>query len=59
MYIVLTKDPNTGKKEAFETEWYEYENHYNPDYEMIVIDLSEHRVSFDGKHWDEIEEDHL
>lgn len=58
-YIVITTDPLTGHKEAFKTNWFEAENHYNPDYQMVVIDLSKDLVTFDGETWDDIESDHL
>lgn len=42
---------------AFYTNWYDYENNYVLG--MIVINLFTVKISFDGKTWNEIEEDHL
>lgn len=44
-------------KEAFLTNWYEYENNYSAG--MIVVDADKHLVTFDGINWKQIEEDHL
>lgn len=43
--------------EAFLTKWYSYENNYEPG--MIVVDIANWLVTFDGETWNEIEEDHL
>jgi len=58
-YIVITRNPLTGVQQAFSSEWFETENHYNPDYDMIVIDRARNEITFDGITWEEIEEDHL
>ena len=41
------------------TKWFEPENHFNPDIEMIVYDLVEYKFTTDGKTWHDIEADHL
>lgn len=58
-YYVICEDPITGKRSAFATDWYDYENLYNPEYKMIILDWEKDLISFDGKTWEEIEEDHL
>ena len=46
-------------KSAFTTNWFDYENNYNPDYNMIVIDKTRGLITFDGETWQDIEEDSL
>ncbi len=58
-YLVIVQDPTTGKQSAFYTNWFDADNNYNPDYNMIVIDRTQHLITFDGEMWQDIEEDHL
>lgn len=58
-YLVIATDPLTGEKSAFYTDWFQAENHFNPDAGMVVIDLTHHLVTFDGDSWQDIEIDHL
>ena len=58
-YIVITTDPMTGEKSAITTNWFDYENNYNPDYNMIVIGKTRGLITFDGETWQDIEEDSL
>lgn len=53
-YIVLRKD-----KIAFFTDWYDYANFYNSEITYAIIDLSKALISYDGRTWNEIEEDTL
>ena len=53
-YIIVCKD-NT----AFYTNWYDYENNWNADTIYCVLDVYCDKVTFDGKKWGEIDEDHL
>lgn len=53
-YIVLCKD-----KSSFYTSWYDYENFYNSETVYAIIDLAKSAISYDGKTWNEIEEDSL
>lgn len=53
-YLVICKD-NT----AFCTDWYTYENCWNPEKIHCVVNTWSNKVTFDGEHWLEIEEDHL
>lgn len=58
-YLIIATDPMTGEQSAFYTDWFQAENHFNPDVGMIVIDLMQHLVTFDGYSWQDIEQDHL
>lgn len=40
------------------THWFDPENHFNPDVEMIVYDLQD-CMYYDGTGWHEIQIDHL
>ena len=54
-YLITTKEV----KSPFLTQWFEPENHFNEDVEMIVYDLVECKFTTDGKIWHDIEIDHL
>lgn len=43
----------------FFTNYYDYENHYSEDSEMVVYDLHKCLYTEDGITWKEIEQDHL
>jgi len=58
-YIIITSDPITHQKGAFETEWFDPENHWNPECMIAVIRPYPGLISFDGFTWQEIEQDHL
>lgn len=58
-YLVIVTDPATGEKSAFYTDWFQAENHFNPEVGMVVIDQTQHLVTFDGETWQDIEDDHL
>lgn len=58
-YLIITKDPYTGERSAFHTNWFNAENDYNPDFDMIVIDKMRNLITFDGETWQDIEEDSL
>lgn len=53
-YIVICKD-NT----AFYTDWYDYENLWNPETMTCVIDLAKDKTTFGDDEWADMEEDHL
>jgi len=53
-YLIIA----TGFEPAF-TEWFESENHFNAELDMIVIDLAKGLYTKDGESWKEIEHDHL
>lgn len=57
-YLVISQDPCTGEKSAFYTNWYDAEK-FNPEMDMIVIDRTQHLITFDGETWQDIEEDSL
>lgn len=46
-------------EEPFFTEWFDRENNYRPDLNMVVYDLNNHRYTTDGTTWHHIESDHL
>ena len=54
-YLITTKEVIT----PFLTDWFEPENHFNPDIEMIAYDLVESKFTTDGKNWHDITIDHL
>lgn len=58
-YLVIATNPITGEQEAFYTNWFDAEKHFNPAAEMVVVDLTSHLVTFDGNTWQDVEEDHL
>ena len=58
-YLIIIKDPETGQQSAFFSSRYDYENLYSAEHDMIVVDGKKNLVTFDGKTWQEIEEDHL
>ena len=53
-YLITTP----GQK-PFMTKWFDPENHFKPDVEMIVYDLSELKYTKDGVNWYNIEVDEL
>lgn len=53
-YLITSKD-----NEPFLTEYYQFENHFNPDIGMVVFDLAKSSYSTNGQDWMDIEEDHL
>lgn len=57
-YLVVAKNPVTGERMAFKTNWFDAEK-YNPDFDMVVVDLMHSLISFDGDTWTEIDEDYL
>ena len=53
-YLIITKD-----KEAFFTDWFDLDNFYNPEVMYCIINMLNGEITFDGKIWELIEEDHL
>lgn len=43
----------------FLTNWYEFENNYNAELNMVVYDLKDGIYTKDGENWEHIIEDHL
>jgi hypothetical protein len=58
-YLIIYEDPATGGRSAFYTNWFIAENNYNAGYNMIVIDRTQHLITFDGETWQDIEDDRL
>jgi len=56
IYLLITE---SGKREAFFTEWFDAENNFTPGIGMTVFDLKAGKFTTDGVLWDEITEDHL
>lgn len=54
-YLVTTN----GSFDPFLTEWYDADNNFNPDLDMIVYDLELHRYTKDGTTWINLQIDHL
>ena len=57
-YLIIYTRPETGKREAFYTNWFSEET-YSPDCDMIVVDRTRNLFTDDGEEWKDIEEDHL
>ena len=53
-YLVTTIADN-----PFLTNYFDAENHFNSEIEMVVYDLYLNKYTEDGKNWHEIEIDHL
>lgn len=54
-YLITTKETYA----PFLTKWYEAENHFNPDLDMVVYDLQELKYTTDGITWLDLEIDVL
>lgn len=48
-----------GLQKAFYTNWFDVENNFNPDVNMVVFDLINHKYMVNSLGWTNIEEDHL
>lgn len=53
-YLIITKDDV-----PFFTEYYDYENFYNPEVMKVIFDIIKGLHTFDGKNWIETGVDHL
>lgn len=53
-YLVISNG-----NDPFYTNWFDAENHFNKEIEMVVFDLVHHIYTADGKIWEPIKEDHL
>jgi hypothetical protein len=49
----------TNAAPPFLTNWFDAENHFNPDVEMVVYDLIHFVYTTDGHNWEPINIDHL
>ena len=54
-YLITTKEVH----EPFLTEWFDEENHFNAEIEMVVYDLFMDKFTTDGHTWFDIQIDHL
>ena len=53
-YLITCKGNN-----PFYTEWFDSENHFNKDIDMVIYDLHTDKYTNDGEHWKKIVFDHL
>ncbi len=53
-YLIITKN-----NQPFYTNWFDYDNLYNPDVMVCIFDLLKGVHTFDGKTWIKTEEDNL
>lgn len=58
MRYLITYTEN-GLQKAFYTNWFDPENNFNADLNMIVFNLSANKFTTDGYLWLKIDEDHL
>lgn len=58
MRYLVTYNEN-GMQKAFYTNWFDAENHFNADVQMIVFDLYNHKYMINSTGWSDIEEDSL
>jgi hypothetical protein len=49
----------TNIQQPFLTKWFDADNHFNPDVEMVVYDLINNVYTTDGHTWLNINIDHL
>lgn len=54
-YLITTKEVAS----PFLTDFFDPENHFNPDVEMIVYDLIQCKFTTDGEVWHDIKVDQL
>lgn len=58
MRYLVTYTEN-GLQKAFYTEWFDEDNHFNPEVGMVVFDLVNHKYLVNTLGWTDIEFDHL
>lgn len=56
-YLIIYTDAASGVSSSFYTNWYQFENNFQEG--MIVVDRTQHLISFDGETWQDIERDNL
>ena len=49
----------TNNSKPFFTNWFDANNHFNKEVEMVVYDLFNHLFTTNGKEWNDIEIDSL
>ena len=57
-YLIVTNVLMSGQF-PFLTKWFDTENNFNSEIEMVVYDLYLNKYTEDGKNWHELEIDHL
>lgn len=58
MRYLVTYSEN-GLRKAFYTDWFDVDNNFNSEVDMIVFDLARHKYMVNSVGWTDIEEDHL
>ena len=53
-YLILT-----NHSDPFYTNWFDAENHFNPELEMVVFNLLTGKYTTNGKDWHDITKDQL
>jgi hypothetical protein len=59
VYRYLVTYSEGGITKCFYTHWFEPENNFNKDLDMVVTDLVKNRFTNNGVDWQDIEEDNL
>lgn len=59
VYRYLVTYSEEGIKKCFYTHWFEPENNFNKELDMVVIDLVKNQFTNNGVDWQNIEEDNL
>lgn len=57
-YLIVT-NILMSRTPPFLTKWFDAENNFNSEIEMVVYDLYLNKYTADGKNWYNIEIDHL
>jgi len=56
-YLILYTEK--GLQKAFFTEWFDVENNFNSELNMVVFDLLNHKYLVNSLGWSDIDFDHL
>jgi len=55
----LVSYTETGEQKCFYTNWFDKDNHFNAELNMVVFNLLSHKYTSNGIDWMDIDEDHL
>jgi hypothetical protein len=50
-YLIIITHPTSGVNRAYYIDDYDYDRDYNGYYSMIIIDLANDAISYNGKSW--------
>lgn len=53
-YTIIFKD-----KKVWHTNWFDYENNWNPEFHFLVINNFSNQYTTNGWEWIDVEDDHL